>query len=208
MALPFFNRFPYTNIGDINLDWIIKQVKLLTKRVEDLDPEDITERLNQVEAEAAQASVDAASAASSATDAAASAASAVTAASAAQTTANSAQTAANTANTAISNLPSSATPLMDGAASAGTNSKLSRADHVHPHDTTCDVLYLNIGTITELPYTHTDSRITSDMYVSHIYLGNPKCMESTWIITTSNGSLTITGTIFSVGTSVRLYLSK
>ena len=32
--------------------------------------------------------------------------------------------------------PSDATPLMDGTAAAGTDPKLSRADHVHPSDTT------------------------------------------------------------------------
>lgn len=32
--------------------------------------------------------------------------------------------------------PSNATPQMDGAASAGTSSKYSRGDHVHPSDTT------------------------------------------------------------------------
>ena len=104
MALPFFNRFPYTNIGDINLDWIIKQVKILKTKVDNLDPEDFEDRLEVVEAEAAQASVDAASAASSATDAAGSAASAVTAATAAQSTANAAQTAANAAQSDIDNL--------------------------------------------------------------------------------------------------------
>lgn len=36
----------------------------------------------------------------------------------------------------VANLPSAATPLMDGAAQTGTSSKYSREDHRHPTDTT------------------------------------------------------------------------
>ena len=107
MRNPFYYKFPYTNLGDINLDWIIKQVKRLTTEVEELDPEDMTERLNEVEqiaedaaSTAASAAGTAASAATTATDAYNQAGIAYAAANNAQTAANNAQTAANTAQSA------------------------------------------------------------------------------------------------------------
>lgn len=35
--MAFFNRFPYTNYNDINLDWIIDRIKKLTEKVEQID---------------------------------------------------------------------------------------------------------------------------------------------------------------------------
>lgn len=193
MALPFFNRFPYTNIGDINLDWIIKQVKILTKRVEELDPEDITERLNQVEAEAAQASVDAASAAGSASDAAASAASAVT---------------------AVNNLPSDALPIVNGTASAGSNAKLSRADHVHPHDTASDGVRIWATGFNAVPYRYPtaddqfDNRITSDMRVTRVYFGVPNVVRTRLTIEVNDGYIRVTDGFVSGSTAMEIILQK
>lgn len=90
MRNPFFTRFPYTNLNDINLDWIIKKVKILQTRVDNLDPEDFAERLEAVEELAEQASTDASAAVSTAN-------SARTQATSAQTTATNAQTSANNA---------------------------------------------------------------------------------------------------------------
>ena len=186
MALPFFNRFPYTNLGDINLDWIIKQVKLLTKRVEELDPEDITERLNQVEAEAEQASIDAASA--------------VTAATAAQT--------------AVNNLPSDALPIVDGTASAGSNAKLSRADHVHPHDTASDGVRIWASGFNAIPYRYPtaadqyDDRITSDMRVTRVYFGVPSAVRTRLTIEVNDGYIRITDGFVSGSTAMEIILQK
>lgn len=33
----FYTEFPYTNIGDINLDWIINEIKSLEERVTALE---------------------------------------------------------------------------------------------------------------------------------------------------------------------------
>ena len=77
MRNPFFYRFPYTNLNDINLDWIIKKVKILQTRVDNLDPEDFAERLEAVEAQAEQASTDAAQASTDAAQASTDAAAAV-----------------------------------------------------------------------------------------------------------------------------------
>ena len=33
----FFDEFPYTNLGDINLDWIIEKMKELDERVNALE---------------------------------------------------------------------------------------------------------------------------------------------------------------------------
>lgn len=35
--MQFFTDFPYTNTGDINLDWLIEQVKSLDARVAALE---------------------------------------------------------------------------------------------------------------------------------------------------------------------------
>lgn len=191
---PFYNKFPYTNIGDINLDWIIKQVKRLQDRVDNLDPEDFSERLEQVETLAEQANQNAFTAANTAADAEQAAAGAVTTANATATT--------------VDALPADSNPLMDGTVSPGTSAKLSRADHVHPHDTANDVISLNLGTITELPFTFTNAAIKSDMVVVGFWLSNPKNMVSYWTVNTSDGSLTITGSIAGNGTSCRIKLAK
>ena len=97
MRNPFFYRFPYTNLNDINLDWIIKKVKILQTRVDNLDPEDFAERLEAVEAQAEQASTDAAQASADAAQASTDAAAAVSTANSASSSASQAMTAANNA---------------------------------------------------------------------------------------------------------------
>ena len=113
-------------------------------------------------------------------------------------------------------------PIVDGTANAGNENAWARGNHVHPHDTTSDILFLNLGTINSLPFTYYDSNIRSDMYVVQYYIANVKAMTSGWTVTTANGSLTIAGSIYYVapydnggtsvgasgGTAVRLWLSK
>ena len=69
------------------------------------------------------------------------------------------------------------------------------------------VLALNCGTISSLPETITNQAIESDMVVLQSELGTPAAQRSDWTVNTSNGSLTISGTI-SGSTTVKLYLMK
>ena len=52
--MAFFNRFPFTTYNDINLDWIIRNVKQLISKVEELDTGsagELDERVTQAEAD-------------------------------------------------------------------------------------------------------------------------------------------------------------
>lgn len=64
-------------------------------------------------------------------------------------------------------------------------------------------------TISSLPYTYTNSAIKAHHVVVHGSLGNPMAQASIWRVTTSNGSLTIEGTIAEGETTkVMLKLAK
>ena len=64
---------------------------------------------------------------------------------------------------------------------------------------------VSIASFSSLPKTVTDSNITSDMVVVESEIGTPNAMLSNWTWTTSNGSVTISGTI-SGSTTLKLYL--
>ena len=70
-----------------------------------------------------------------------------------------------------------------------------------------DVLVRTIVRISSLPYTMTYSNITSDMVVVKAELGTPSAQIGDWTVETSDGSLTIDGSI-SGSTSLKLYLMK
>lgn len=59
--------------------------------------------------------------------------------------------------------------------------------------------------VSSLPYTVSNNRITNDMEVIHSVLSNQSAQTSDWTITTSNGGLTIAGSI-SGTTDITLYL--
>jgi len=91
-------------------------------------------------------------------------------------------------------------PLMDGTADAGTSAEYSRGDHVHPSDTTKadlanEILVIDFGTISSLPATVSDSAITSDHVVVSSTLGDPSVQAGNWTVTTSDGSVTVSGSI-------------
>ena len=58
-----------------------------------------------------------------------------------------------------------------------------------------------------LPITITDSRITANMEVVHSVLSNPSAQTGDWTVTTSDGSLTVSGSQ-SGGTNITLYLAE
>lgn len=113
---PFRYRFPYTNINDINLDWLIKKVRKLSEDVAILNPERMDEIAQQAEAaeQTAQDALETAEGVSGiATDA-------ETIARAAQTTANNAADTAQAAGTAAAAAQTTANNAADSAQAAGT----------------------------------------------------------------------------------------
>ena len=67
------------------------------------------------------------------------------------------------------------------------------------------VLQIDVASFSSLPQTVTDSRITSDMVVLSTELGTPSAQNGDWTVTTSNGSLTVAGSI-SGSTTLKLTL--
>ena len=70
-----------------------------------------------------------------------------------------------------------------------------------------DILIVSVPSFSSLPKTVSNSNVTSDMVVIKAELGTPSAQTSDWDVTTSNGSLGITGTI-SGSTTLKLYLAK
>lgn len=68
-------------------------------------------------------------------------------------------------------------------------------------------LVLTTSSISSLPQTVTDSRISADHVVVNSVLSNPSAQTGDWTVTTSDGSLSIAGSI-SGSTTVTLYLCK
>lgn len=66
-------------------------------------------------------------------------------------------------------------------------------------------LVINATSISSLPATINNELITSDHVVVNSYLSNPEAQTEDWTVTTSSGSLTISGSI-SGSTTVTLYL--
>ena len=72
-----------------------------------------------------------------------------------------------------------------------------------------NVLVLDVPSFSSLPKTVTNANITSDMVVLKAELGTPSAQTADWTVTTSNGSLQITGTsAISGSTTLKLYLMK
>lgn len=69
------------------------------------------------------------------------------------------------------------------------------------------VFYITYAGLSSLPRTTTNDKITSNMKVLAATLSNPSAQTSDWTVTTSNGSLTIEGSI-SGTTSMTLYLMR
>lgn len=112
---PFRNRFPYTNINDINLDWIIKKVKALSDAVASID----VSRMDEIAQQAETAQEDAETALTAAQYA-------LTTAQSAETTANSVQGIANNALTTAQ----SAEITAQSAQTAATALDANKADKV------------------------------------------------------------------------------
>ena len=68
-----------------------------------------------------------------------------------------------------------------------------------------NALVVDIASFNSLPKTVTNSAVTSDMVVAASTLGTPSAQTGDWTVTTSAGSLTISGTI-SGSTTLKLVL--
>lgn len=69
-----------------------------------------------------------------------------------------------------------------------------------------DVITVDCGTITQLPFSKSSSAITSDMVVVKEYLSNPYAQASVWTVVTQDGNLNIQGSI-NGSTDLILYLT-
>ena len=69
------------------------------------------------------------------------------------------------------------------------------------------VLVLDCGTVSTLPATISDADITADMVAIKAELGTPSAQTADWTVTTTAGSLTISGSV-SGSTTLTLYLCK
>lgn len=69
------------------------------------------------------------------------------------------------------------------------------------------VLVITSSSFSSLPQTLTNSSITADHVVVNSVLSNPSAQTSDWTVTTSSGSLSISGSI-SGSTTLTLYLTK
>ena len=97
----------------------------------------------------------------------------------------------------------------------GTNINMSSSDSttVKAAVEKRGVVQITTGNFSSLPYTYptsgTNSKIESDMVVINSTLSNPNSQASDWTVSTSDGSLTITGTFQgTTATNITLYLEK
>ena len=67
-------------------------------------------------------------------------------------------------------------------------------------------LEVSVNSVSALPQTISNSKITSDMKVVHSVLSNPSAQIGDWTVATSNGSVQISGTINGT-TNIMLYLA-
>ena len=71
----------------------------------------------------------------------------------------------------------------------------------------CETLVVSVASFSALPQTVTNANIEDDMVVVNSVLSNPSAQTGDWTVTTSSGSLTISGSI-SGTTTATLYLMK
>ena len=81
------------------------------------------------------------------------------------------------------------------------------SDEIDSRIAESNCLVITITAFSSLPQTVTNSKITSDMVVVNSVLGTPSAQTGDWTWTTSDGSLTVTGSI-SGSTTLTLYLVK
>lgn len=68
-------------------------------------------------------------------------------------------------------------------------------NRIATYDARVGVVQVTKASVSSLPTTITDSAIKSDHVAIEAVLSNPAAQKSNWTVTTSNGNLTISGTI-------------
>lgn len=96
--------------------------------------------------------------------------------------------------------PSATTPKPDGPFAPGAEDAYSRGDHRHPRDdikadVEQEIITVNISAFSGLPKTVSNAAIKAEHTVLSYTLGAPSAKTDDWTITTTAGSLTITGSI-------------
>lgn len=69
------------------------------------------------------------------------------------------------------------------------------------------IVTVNLGTVSALPVTVNNANILESHVVLYALIGTPSAQNGQWAVTTSNGSLTVSGSIRR-STSVVLYLGR
>lgn len=67
--------------------------------------------------------------------------------------------------------------------------------YIDSENQTLKTLVVSVPSFSSLPQTISNASVTSDMVVVNSVLSNPSAQTSDWTVTTSNGSLTISGSI-------------
>jgi hypothetical protein len=115
-------------------------------------------------------------------------------------------------STSITNAaPTSATvaAAMDDKVDKVSGKGLSTEDYTTAEKTKLSgivkALWVNMGTISSLPVTKSASGVQSDMVCAKAELGTPSAQTSDWTVTTSSGSVTVSGSI-SGSTTLKMLL--
>ena len=101
------------------------------------------------------------------------------------------------------------TQMTQAEAEAGTSTqpRVITPKVLHDYVETREVLVIDIASFSSLPKTVSNANITSDMVVVNSTLGTPSAQTDDWTVSTSSGSLTVSGSI-SGSTTATLYLMK
>ena len=67
--------------------------------------------------------------------------------------------------------------------------------YINSENQTLKTLVVSVPSFSSLPQTISNASVTSDMVVVNSVLSNPSAQTGDWTVTTSNGSLTISGSI-------------
>lgn len=97
------------------------------------------------------------------------------------------------------------TEAAKNAANAAATSANNAAADARAVVSTVQSIWVDIGTVSSLPVTKSATEIKSTMKCAEAVLGTPSAQNSDWTVTTSDGSVTISGTI-SGSTTVGLLL--
>ena len=115
-------------------------------------------------------------------------------------------TAAQLRNTLVGDISSLTTTAKSSAVAAINEVKTATTNNATAI-AKCEVLEVTLSSVSSLPQTVSNASVESDMVCVNSVLSNPAAQTGDWTVTTSSGSLTLSGNI-SGTTNVTLYLMK